>query len=275
MIPYLSPEYTLLLKAGPIEIHLFGILVAICILVGAERTRFRARQLGLDDVATSTLTTWIVVWGFIIGHLFDVLAYQPAELVKLPLLQALALLVNPGRGLSSFGGFLGSLGALLFWTKKHREPTLKHADALFYGLPFGWFFGRLGCFTAHDHPGAFTEFFLGVKYPEGTRHDLGLDEALLALALAIVFFILSRKPRPLGLYGALMCSFYGPVRFGLDFLRVQDMSGADPRYLGLTPAQYGSIGVTMAGLFIASYVLRAPRTPPATASGGSVDPGPT
>ena len=60
-------------------------------------------------------------------------------------------------------------------------PVMPYADSLAYGLATGWMFGRLGCFTAHDHPGIRTSFFLGVKYPEGTgfvtRFDLGLLEA--------------------------------------------------------------------------------------------------
>jgi phosphatidylglycerol:prolipoprotein diacylglycerol transferase len=31
---------------------------------------------------------------------------------------------------------------------------------------------------------------------------------------------------------------YAPSRFALDFLRARDMSGADPRYAGFTPAQW-------------------------------------
>ena len=262
MIPYIPPSYTTLLKLGPVEIHMFGVLVAIAILVGANRTRFRARQLGLHDDDTASLTTWVVVMGFIVSHIFDVLLYQPKELAERSLPQALLLLVNPAAGLSSYGGFLGALLGLLYWTRREKKPILVCADSLLYGLAFGWFFGRLGCFTAHDHPGAFTSFFLAVKYPEGPRHDLGLDEALFALALALLFAVLSRKPRPVGLYAALACAFYGPVRFVLDFLRVEHVQGADPRYLGLTPAQYGSLAVFVTGLVIAAQVARRRAGPP-------------
>jgi phosphatidylglycerol:prolipoprotein diacylglycerol transferase len=31
---------------------------------------------------------------------------------------------------------------------------------------------------------------------------------------------------------------YAPTRFALDFLRAQDVRDADPRHLGLTPAQW-------------------------------------
>ena len=148
---------------------------------------------------------------------------------------------------------MGALAGLFYWCKVNREPVMPYADSLGYGLSIGWMFGRLGCFTAHDHPGHFTHFFLGVRYPDGVRHDLGFDEALWAALVATVFFILARRQRPLGLYVTILTLAYAPVRFGLDFLRVTDLAGADPRYFGLTPAQWGSIAVLGAGVGLAMW----------------------
>jgi phosphatidylglycerol:prolipoprotein diacylglycerol transferase len=207
----------------------------------------------------------VVVGGFIVAHLLDVVAYQPRAMIERPW-----ILLNPASGLSSFGGFLGALFAMLIWSRRNKLPLLPLSDSLLFGLAYGWFFGRLGCFTAHDHPGDFTSFFLGVRYPEGTRHDLGLDEALVTGGIVILFTLLARAPRRLGLYAALACLIYGPVRFALDFLRVRDVPGADPRYFGLTPAQYGAIAVTVVGLALAVRIRRERAvTPPATATATS------
>ena len=190
MIPYLEiPSLHLfgplevhvfgrLLTLGPVDIHAFGVLVAIGILVGAGRTRYRARQLGLSDVETASMITWVVVIGFVVAHLFAVVAYQPDRLRELDFGGKVSLLLDPRRGLSSFGGFLGALIALLVFSRNNRYPLFPAADSLLFGLIYGWLFGRLGCYSAHDHPGRFTDFFLAVPYPEGTRHDLGFDEAL-------------------------------------------------------------------------------------------------
>ena len=48
----------------------------------------------------------------------------------------------------------------------------------------------------------------------------------------------------------------GPVRFLLDYLRAQGVRGADPRYLGLTPAHYAAIVVTGAGIYLCVLVAR-------------------
>ena len=129
MIPYIPPSISTLFKVGPAEVHLFGILVAIGILVGSDRTRVRARQLGIPDDETASLATTVVVMGFIVAHVFDVLAYQPEELARRAPLDALILLVNITAGLSSYGGFLGALIGLLLWTRfdpgGHERPGLK------------------------------------------------------------------------------------------------------------------------------------------------------
>ena len=281
MIPYL--EIPSLPIHGSLAIHPFGVLVAIGIFLGAYCVRLRAKQIGLDEVAAGSISTWVVLIGFIVAHLFDVVAYQPAEFGERwsamfegdtahNVFEFLKFLVLPTRGISSFGGFLGALIGLLWWTHRYRQPIFPFADALLFGLAPGWTFGRLGCFSAHDHPGRHTDFFLAVRYPDGPRFDLGLYEALFAGALTGLFFLLYRRPRRVGTYAALSCTLYAPVRFGLDFLRVTDLAGADPRYFGLTPAQYGAIALFLTGLVLAWRAIHqgteVPQPPPFPSSTG-------
>jgi phosphatidylglycerol:prolipoprotein diacylglycerol transferase len=244
VIPWISFE---LPSLGPLTIHLFGVLVAIGIIVGARVTLRRGLELGLAEASIRSMTTTILVGGFVFAHLFDVVAYQASE-GPVRWIDVL----NPFSGLSSFGGFAGAVAALFLWARWHREPVAPYADALAIGLAPGWLFGRLGCFTAHDHPGRHTSFFLGVHYPGGVRHDLGLDEALVAAVLTIVFFALRRRARPIGTYPAILALAYAPVRFGLDFLRANDLPGADARYFGLTPAQYGCVLLLGIGIVLAN-----------------------
>jgi phosphatidylglycerol:prolipoprotein diacylglycerol transferase len=233
---------------------MFGILVATGILVGARLTRKRGEELGLKPESVASMVTTVLVCGFLFAHIFDVFAYQ----TKGPR-PSLFDILNPFGGLSSYGGFIGALAGLFYWCRRNKQPIMPYADSLGFGLAAGWTFGRLGCFTAHDHPGRHTDFWLGVQYPEGTRHDLGLEEALWALGMTILFFILARKKQPLGLYVGLLSLLYGPVRFALDFLRATDVAGADPRYGGLTPAQWLSTLVFVAGAALLVWTYRHAR----------------
>jgi phosphatidylglycerol:prolipoprotein diacylglycerol transferase len=240
---------------GKLTIHAFGILVATGILVGLNLTKKRGRELGLVDERVDSMVTWSLVFGFLCAHFFDVFAYQTFGAHP-----RLIDILNPIGGLSSFGGFTGALIGLFLWCRRNRQPVMPYADSLAYGLATGWMFGRLGCFTAHDHPGRHTNFFLAVQYLDGTRFDLGLLEAIWAALIALTFAILRRRRRqPLGLYVTLLTLAYAPVRFGLDFLRATDVPEPDPRYWGLTPAQWGCILVLFAGIGLAMWTRRHAR----------------
>jgi phosphatidylglycerol:prolipoprotein diacylglycerol transferase len=247
MIPYFNIVFPGIFRL----IHLFGILVAIGILVGMRLTRKRGRELGLTDENIDSMIAYVLITGFIIAHLFDVFAYQTFGGHP-----SFWDIVNPFAGLSSFGGFIGAVSALFFWCYRFKQPVMPYADALAYGLAIGWMFGRLGCFTAHDHPGMHTHFFLAVRYPDGPRHDLGLDEAVWAAGVALWFAWLRRKPRPVGTYVTLLTLAYAPVRFAFDFLRAHDGPLQDPRYYGLTPAQWGCFVVVVWGVMLAVWTLR-------------------
>jgi phosphatidylglycerol---prolipoprotein diacylglyceryl transferase len=240
---------------GKLTIHAFGILVATGILVGLRLTKKRGRELGLVDERVDSMVTWSLVCGFLLAHFFDVFAYQTFGARP-----RLIDIINPISGFSSFGGFTGALIGLFVWCRRNRQPVMPYADSLAYGLATGWMFGRLGCFTAHDHPGHHTNFFLAVQYPDGARHDLGLDEALWAAAIALTFALLRRRGKqPLGLYVTLLTLAYAPVRFGLDFLRATDVPEPDPRYFHLTPAQWGCVLVLVAGIGLAVWTRRNSR----------------
>jgi len=46
------------------------------------------------------------------------------------------------------------------------------------------------------------------------------------------------------------------VRFAMDFLRIRGGEGADPRYAGLTPAQWECFALFLLGLYMLRMVLR-------------------
>lgn len=150
------------------------------------------------------------------------------------------------------GGFAGALAAFLIYARKKRLNLIASADALIFGLPLGLGCGRIGCFLVHDHPGTMTDFFLGVKQSGGGAiHDHGLYLSLNGFALALAFYLLSRKKRKEGFFVQVFLIWYGAVRFFLDFFRAQDAV-----YLGLTPAQYFSILMFATGLIWAFKVYK-------------------
>lgn len=249
IIPYIQVPTVEIPLGGldPLVLDPWAAMVCIGFVLGLEIVRARGIRLGLDvrDVVDGVVFT--VGLGFVFGHLVHVLAYNPQLLAERGWTELLRL----WGGFSSTGGFLGAIiGSSLFYKFVRKRPYWLHADTIVYGFPFGWMFGRIGCFLAHDHIGAKTDFFLAVNYPDGARHDLGLYEALWTAVIAAVFFALRNKPFKPGFFLALFAAMYAPARFIFDFLRNSDLKNADVRWAGLTPAQWGMLVLTIAAIWL-------------------------
>ncbi|HSN80993.1 MAG TPA: prolipoprotein diacylglyceryl transferase family protein [Polyangiales bacterium] len=254
-----------------LSIQPFGVLVATGVLLGAWIAGRFARRNGLDPVATGDLVTYAVVTGFILGYLLNGLFYERDTVREI--LQDPSLFFSTWLGLSSYGGFFGGILGCFIWRYRTKMPLLPYANAVCFALPFGWFFGRMGCFVVHDHPGKVTDFALAVAdYRFGTppyepRHDLGLYELIYsALIIALFVWLEHRRRRPVGFYCALLPLLYAPVRFFLDFLRATPLEGGDARYAGLTPAQWSSVLMVFIGLAVWQLGVK-PRMVEGRASG--------
>lgn len=236
----------------------FGLLVATGLMVGTWVAERRGRKVGVHSHAVSSCIAHILISAFIIAHVFDALAYHPEVVLARPL-----FLLEVWDGLSSFGGFLGALVGLRIYQFRYPVDTRVIGDPIAFSFPVGWLFGRTGCFVVHDHPGATTDFFLGVRDyevgapPFATRHDLGLYEVLWSAVVIVLFFILGHWPKKRGFFLALLPLLYAPVRFGLDFLRATDLQQSDARYFGLTPGHYGSIVLFLVGVVAMVWVQRS------------------
>ncbi|MCC6748063.1 MAG: prolipoprotein diacylglyceryl transferase [Deltaproteobacteria bacterium] len=267
MLPCLRDVVKIPPLFGVVPIQPFGVLVGIGLVVGYLLARRRAKATGLDPDLCADGMVWTVVVGFVVAHWVSVVFYFPHRIAENPL-----VLLAFWSGLSSFGGFVGGLlGAYWYFARRRKVSLLEYADAIIFGLMPGWIFGRLGCTVVHDHPGRPTSFFMGVKCGALPEHDLGLYEMLYTIVLTGVLYALKGvRPFP-GFHPGLMMLLYAPVRFALDYLRVEDKT-----YLGFTPGQYSAVLMGAAGIALMAYgrhVKNRPakkepaRTKPAKARG--------
>lgn len=228
-----------------VAVHPFGALVACAIWLGIGLVWAQAKRRKLPVGAMQSYLIWILAGGFIGGHVFDLCFYSPEVLRSDPV-----ALLRIWDGQSSFGGFLGAGVGSMAWGWRWRLSPIRFAEVVSSSFPAAWVVGRLGCYVAHDHPGRLSASVWAVAYPGGSRFDMGLMEALATLPLAIAFLHFRRKEREPGTFLGAMCAYYGPLRFALDFARAQDLASSDARYLRLTPAQWGCLGLFGLGLFL-------------------------
>ena len=253
MIPYWVPQ--------PIQIFDFRIdwwiaLIVVGIAAGTEWARARALRENLSVKITVDCTLFMVLNGFLFAHLLHVLGYNFERFLEEPI-----ILAPWYGGYSSTGGFLGAAIAIVLFLKWKKTPVWAYVDNLCIGFTLGWAMGRFGCFTAHDHKGIQTDFFMAVAFPErlgGPRHDLGMYESLLAFTIFVTLITLDRmdkdKSRFHGFYSALTLMIYAPFRFTFEFLRARDLEEfggkSDIRWFdALTPAQVGAILLFCLGVY--------------------------
>ena len=242
MIPWIEYQS---INVWFLKFNVWGIFVSLGFIAGMVVAYFELKKKKLEAARIFDLAFWIILSALIGGRLLYI-----AEHLDIYFAAPLGILKLWQGGMSVYGGFIGALLASVLYLKKYKLDFWRYADAVIFGLPLGLFIGRLGCFFIHDHPGVKTNFFLGVNYPDGVRHDLGLYDSLCGLVLFLIFLILRRKKWFPGFYVAVFAVWYGAVRFSLDFLRAEDLVGADPRYFGLTLAQYFSIILFAGGIYL-------------------------
>ena len=251
MIPYL-PHPTI--EIGSYTLEAFPFFVGGAIIAQFQIVMRRAPRFGIDRVTASTLLGWAIFLGIVGAHVFDVLAYYPEKLREDPL-----LLFKVWGSLSSFGGMLGGLGGLyvvMRWKGMSSADMGRFVDCLLFALPFTLAIGRAGCALKHDHLGVASDHWLAIAFPEGPAFDLGLLELLYMVPMAALFAWLGRKPRPTGFYVGLFFALYGPGRFLLDALRIEDA-----RYAGWTPGQYLSVVAALLGVATLVFLLRRGADP--------------
>jgi len=218
MLPYFPQP---VLHLGPLQIHAFGALAALAVVVGGRVILLRARRQGIPVEQMFQLCAWAYI-----------AAMVGAVLSKLILDNFPAFFLNPEHafrsnlGFRSVGGIGGGFLGGLLWCRLRRLSlfeTMRRLDIVAYAIPVAWMIGRLGCTLAHDHRGLASTSWIAVRFPEGPRYDLGLIEFLFLIFMVIAFYALDRRPHPVGFYFGLYGVVYGGFRIWLDTLHIQPL----------------------------------------------------
>ena len=241
--------YPVLLRIGSVELTSFGAMVALAALAGVWLFRREVRRAGLSENAVDA-----AVAGVIGGLLGAKLLWVAEHLHEEPFAQ---LLVSRG-GLSWFGGLIGGIGAGLTVILMRRLPVVPVLSAATPALAIGHAIGRIGCFLVGDDYGRPSSLPWAVAFPKGLPptdvpvHPTQLYEAALLLPIAWLLFRWRRRRADdafvLGCYLVLTSA----LRFVIEFIRVNERVA-----LGLTVAQWASIGLAVAG----ACLLRMRRSP--------------
>lgn len=232
MIPYVpQPVWRL----GPIAIHGFGLMAAIAVVLGFWLVRRKARQRCWDPDRAGVLYALTAACGIAAGVGWA--------------------RISGGPGVSATGTAVGGLLTLVPLLLLDRSRFWTAADVFTFAFPPVTAVARAGCFLAHDHVGRLTQSWIGVRFPGGTRYDLGLLYSLSAGAITLIIIWMDRRGWPAGALTAASPGLMSAVR--LAILQFGSARAAD---------DVAAAGGIAAALMIAAVCGAASRRQPARTS---------
>ncbi|MGV6808216.1 MAG: prolipoprotein diacylglyceryl transferase [bacterium] len=210
---------------GPVKIHWYGLMYLLGFLAAWRIALMRASR-PWSPLKRAQVEDLIVYGAFGVilgGRIGYVLFYNFDRWLSDPLW---ILRIWEG-GMAFHGGLLGVIFALFVYARKIEQPFLGVADFVTPLVPIGLGLGRVGNFIGQELWGRETTGSWGMVFPNDPlqllRHPSQLYQACLeGLALFLILFFFTRKPRPAGAAGGLFLVGYGIFRFVVEFAREPD-----------------------------------------------------
>ncbi|MFT7007614.1 MAG: phosphatidylglycerol:prolipoprotein diacylglycerol transferase [Colwellia sp.] len=220
--PVIDP---IIFSIGPIALRWYGMMYLIGFLVAmflANRAADKsAGEWTRDQVSDLLFYSFLgVILGGRIGY---VLFYQWEYFLADPLY----LFQIWQGGMSFHGGLLGVITAVYIFARKTNKSFLTVGDFVVPLVPVGLGMGRLGNFINAELWGRETDVPWAMVFPTDAlqlpRHPSQLYEFFLeGVVLFIILYVVTRKPRSLGLASGIFLIGYGVFRSIVEFFREPD-----------------------------------------------------
>ena len=247
---------------GPFGIHWYGLMYLAGFLIFLQLGRWQIANRAWQAWSPKMLDDALfygalgVVLG---GRMGYVLFYQFGHFIQHPL----EILMVWKGGMSFHGGFLGVLVAMALFARQRGLTFFAITDFIAPLVPPGLAAGRMGNFINGELWGRATDMPWGMVFPQAgdgvVRHPSQLYEfGLEGVALFLLLWIYSRKPRPVGAISSLFLIGYGSFRFMVEFTREPDHF-LGLLTLGLSMGQWLSLPMVLVGVWLWRRVHKAAK----------------
>ena len=248
-------------KIGGLEIGWHGVFTAVGVICGVGVAAFFARRAGFDEDTIYNTALALVIGGIIGARVLFVLENldrfedDPLDVFR----------INAG-GISIYGALIGGTLAALAYAGWRRLPRIAAmADIAALGAIIGMAVGRVGCLLLGDIFAKTTDWSIGVLYthsdspsyprytavtPQLSQHPVTAYEMAGDLMIFAALFVLYRVLKRDGIVFWAWVFLYGAMRFGISFLREDDIV-----FAGLRTAQLIALGAMILAPLGVAYIL--------------------
>lgn len=244
---------------GPLQIRWYGLMYLLGFACGWALGRYRAKRpdSGWSAAEVDDLVFYIALGVILGGRIGYILFYSLGSFWQNPLL---LFRVWEG-GMSFHGGFLGVLAAMVLFDRKYRRGFWPTVDFIAPLVPPGIFFGRIGNFINGELWGRVTDLPWGMVFQQTgdglPRHPSQWYEAALeGVALFVIVWLFSAKPRPAMAVSGVFALTYGIFRFLVEFVRQPDPQLGYLAFGWLTMGQVLSLPLIAVGILLLGVAYR-------------------
>ena len=243
--PHLGIHFEYVIKSisiGSFSIAIYGITMALALLLGLYLTSLRAKETGQKAEDYIDLFILLVIFGFIGAR-----AYYVAfswDNYKNDLLQILNF---RGGGIAIYGGLIAGILTVIIYCKVKKKNVWTILDTVVMGVTAGQILGRWGNFFNREAFGRYTDGLFAMQLPvsavrpneittemwnhvltiNGIKfiqvHPTFLYEGMWNLALLIVLFLFRNRTKFRGEMFFRYLIGYGLGRFWVESLRTDQL----------------------------------------------------
>ena len=234
-------------------------MIALAFLAGLWTATLRARREKIPGECIADITLWLMIGSIVGARIVYVATYWKEQFADQPFPEIFAIWHG---GLVYYGGLIGATIAGMIYIHWKKLPLWKTADVFAPSIALGSFFGRAGCLLNGCCYGRPTDLPWAISFPADNPlhpptypvHPTEIYDALLNLFLYFGLAWLFRHKKFDGQIFATYLLCYSVTRSFVEYFR-GDYSNLH-YHLGLTPAQWISVPIFMAGLMLAVFLSR-------------------
>ena len=219
-----------LFRFGIVEIHSYGLMITLAFAAWLFLSMARAKKRGIRPDHIVHLSLII----FLTASIGARLLFIATHVHSLPMfwhetIRTFNMITIGVKGISMIGAILLSLLAIVVYCYFQKIPLLRLLDVMSPPFGIGLFIARIGCFLNGCCFGIPCDLPWGMKFPLDCQagmqfpgiaiHPTQLYAALSGLLIALILFLLDKKPRFDGFIFCFLGMLFGISRLIIDSFR--------------------------------------------------------